>query len=303
MAEVHLVVGCALIVLNLAAFAVGGIAWFRDRPSVPFWYLLRAAQVAVFLQALLGGLLVFTGHEPADDLHYLYGILPLVVSFLAEGARAGAAERELGDIDFEALPAERPAGPGPGDRPPRDGDHGRQLRRDPLPRPPRRRHQRRLLARQSMRKTGWSGAMRRSSSSGESAPTAVEEGADLPFPLLQVGAQKRRLLVVERARLAANSSVRRPSDQAPVAADPQVAHPLRVAARCRPGSGCPRRSSRLTGRAPPLAALAPFDFQYARAGDADAEPGQRGDDPVEDVLGEPAGLLEASLHRFQCCSG
>ncbi len=105
MAEVHLAVGCALIALNLAAFAFGGVAWLRDRSSVPFWYLLRAAQATVFLQALLGGLLVMTGHEPADDLHYLYGILPLVVSFLAEGARAGAAQRELGDLDFESLPA------------------------------------------------------------------------------------------------------------------------------------------------------------------------------------------------------
>jgi hypothetical protein len=105
MAEVHLVVGCALIALNLAAFAFGGAAWLRAQPSVPFWYLLRAAQVAVFAQAMLGGLLVLTGHEPADDLHYLYGFLPLVVSFLAEGARAGAAQRELGEIDFESLPA------------------------------------------------------------------------------------------------------------------------------------------------------------------------------------------------------
>jgi heme A synthase len=103
MAEVHLVVGCALIALNLAAFAVGGVAWLRSRPSIPFWYLLRAAQVAVFLQALLGGLLVIAGHEPDDDLHYLYGALPLVVSFLAEGARAGAAQRELGDLDPESL--------------------------------------------------------------------------------------------------------------------------------------------------------------------------------------------------------
>ena len=105
MPEVHLVVGVTLIVFNLAAFAVGGIAWLRSQPSVSFWYLLRAAQVAVFVQALLGGLLVFTGHEASDDLHYLYGIAPLVVSFIAEGARAGAAERELGDVDFEALPA------------------------------------------------------------------------------------------------------------------------------------------------------------------------------------------------------
>jgi heme A synthase len=105
MAEVHLVVGCALILLNLAAGVVGGVAWFRDRPSVPFWYLLRSAQAAVFLQTLLGGLLVFTGHKPDDNLHYLYGTLPLLVSFLAEGARAGAAERELGDVDLEALSA------------------------------------------------------------------------------------------------------------------------------------------------------------------------------------------------------
>jgi hypothetical protein len=105
MAEVHLVVGCALIVLNLVAFAVGGVAWYRDRASIPFWYLLRAAQAAVFLQSMLGGLLVFSGHEADDGLHYLYGLLPLFVSLLAEGARAGAAERELGDLDFESLPA------------------------------------------------------------------------------------------------------------------------------------------------------------------------------------------------------
>jgi hypothetical protein len=102
----HIAVGSALIVLNLLAGAVGGIAWFRQRPSVPFWYLLRGAQAAVFLQVMLGGLLVFTEHKAGNNLHYLYGLLPLVVSFLAEGARAGAAERELRDVDFESLAAE-----------------------------------------------------------------------------------------------------------------------------------------------------------------------------------------------------
>jgi heme A synthase len=105
MPEVHLVVGCALIALNLIAFAVGGVAWLRRRASIQFWYLLRAAQLSVFLQALLGGLLLFTGHEADEELHYLYGVLPLAVSFVAEGARAGAAQRELGDLDFESLPA------------------------------------------------------------------------------------------------------------------------------------------------------------------------------------------------------
>jgi heme A synthase len=103
----HIAVGVLLITLNAAAGLVGGIAWYRDRASIPFWYLLRAAQVSVFLQALLGGLLVVTNHEPEEGLHYLYGILPLLVSLLAEGARVGAAQREIGDTDFESLPADR----------------------------------------------------------------------------------------------------------------------------------------------------------------------------------------------------
>jgi heme A synthase len=104
MIGLHIAIGVILIALNAAAFAVGGIAWYRDRPSIPFWYLLRAAQGAVFAQALLGGLLVVTGHEQDDGLHYLYGILPLVVSFIAEGARADAAHREIGETDYESLP-------------------------------------------------------------------------------------------------------------------------------------------------------------------------------------------------------
>jgi heme A synthase len=106
MVGLHIAVGFSVIALNLAAGLTGGIAWYRNEPSIRFWYLLRAAQVAVFVQALLGGLLIVTGHEASDDLHYLYGILPLVVSFIAEGARTGAAQRELGETDFEGLPAE-----------------------------------------------------------------------------------------------------------------------------------------------------------------------------------------------------
>ena len=107
MSEIHLVTGVALLGLNLIAGVWGGVAWLRDHASVNFWYLLRAAQASVFLEAILGTLLVVTGHEAADGLHYVYGILPLLVSLLAEAARAGAAEREIGDLEFETLPAER----------------------------------------------------------------------------------------------------------------------------------------------------------------------------------------------------
>jgi hypothetical protein len=105
-AEVHLAVGIALLVANLVAGVWGGISWLERRPSVSFWYALRIAQAAVVLQALLGLLLVFTGHD-ADELHILYGALPLLVSLLAEVARAGSAQLELGDLDLRSLSEEQ----------------------------------------------------------------------------------------------------------------------------------------------------------------------------------------------------
>jgi len=100
---VHIAVGIALIAANLLAGLWGGIAWLRDRPAVGFWYALRVAQAAVFLQAALGMTLLFLRHE-ASELHYLYGALPLLVSFLAELTRAGAAQQELGGTEFRSLP-------------------------------------------------------------------------------------------------------------------------------------------------------------------------------------------------------
>jgi hypothetical protein len=104
--EVHLVVGVCLIAANLVAGVWGGIAWLQDRPTVGFWYALRVAQVTVILQAGLGLLLVFTGHH-AEQLHVLYGVLPLVVSVLAEVVRAGSAVYEVGDLEVRSLPEER----------------------------------------------------------------------------------------------------------------------------------------------------------------------------------------------------
>ena len=106
MTEVHLVVGISLLAANLIAGVWGGTAWLRYRPSVGFWYALRVAQATVVVQAGLGLILVWLGRE-ADDLHYVYGALPLLVSFLAEVTRIGAAQQELGELEFESLPEER----------------------------------------------------------------------------------------------------------------------------------------------------------------------------------------------------
>jgi len=105
-ATVHLIVGLGLIASNLVAGLWGGVAWLQRRPSVGFWYALRVAQTVVVLQVILGLILVFIGHK-AVDLHYLYGGLPLLVSLLAETVRAGAAQQELGALDFRNLPEDR----------------------------------------------------------------------------------------------------------------------------------------------------------------------------------------------------
>jgi hypothetical protein len=102
-ATVHLVVGVAVLVLNLAAGIWGLVALRWRQASVSFWYVLRAAQASVILQVLLGVLLLMAGHEPAEDIHYMYGAAPLLINMFAEGMRVSAAQREVGDLDFETL--------------------------------------------------------------------------------------------------------------------------------------------------------------------------------------------------------
>lgn len=102
MATVHLVVGVLLLALNLAAGLVGARAWLSVQPSVLFWRLLRAGQAAILAQVLLGALLLVLGHQPKDDLHILYGVLPLAISFVAEQLRIGSAEAVLDGKGFSS---------------------------------------------------------------------------------------------------------------------------------------------------------------------------------------------------------
>jgi hypothetical protein len=105
-AEVHLVAGVAVMVLNLAAGLWGAVAWAMNRASVSFWYALRAAQASVLVQVVLGAILLAAGREATDGWHYMYGTAPLIVNLFAEGMRIGAAQREVpDDIEFDALPA------------------------------------------------------------------------------------------------------------------------------------------------------------------------------------------------------
>lgn len=89
--------------LNALAAAWGGIAWWRRDPSVWFWYVLRAAQASVVVEAALGVVLLAQGRD-AGGLHLFYGVTPLFVSLVSEGMRMSAAQFELEGVeDVEAL--------------------------------------------------------------------------------------------------------------------------------------------------------------------------------------------------------
>lgn len=96
-----MIVGIAVLVSNAVAACWGAVGWLRKdaRASIVFWPLLRAAQTAVVVQAVLGFILLARGLAAPDGLHVVYGIAPLVISLVSEAMRAGVAQRELGDVD------------------------------------------------------------------------------------------------------------------------------------------------------------------------------------------------------------
>ena len=77
--------------------------------------MLRSAQVVVVVEAAFGGVLELTGRK-TSSLHILYGVLPLLVSILAESLRASTAQLVLDARGFESneevgqLPAEEQRG-------------------------------------------------------------------------------------------------------------------------------------------------------------------------------------------------
>lgn len=107
MPTVHLVVGLALFFTNLIAGIWGITAWLTRRPTVIFWYLLRAAQVMIVAQATLGLILLMSNYEAANNIHYLYGILPIPLMLITEMMRVGAAQKVVGDTDYEKLPEDK----------------------------------------------------------------------------------------------------------------------------------------------------------------------------------------------------
>ena len=100
MTAFHIGLGVALIAVNAIAGLYGAFAWWRHVNAPGFWPLLRIGQALVLLQALDGVILLLLGKE-LPQLHLIYGLVPIAVSFVAEQLRLTAAETVLQQRDLE----------------------------------------------------------------------------------------------------------------------------------------------------------------------------------------------------------
>src|SRR4051812_26758174 len=95
MTGIHAAVGIAAVALFAAAGILGAWRFWRVEPSETFWRLLRAAQAVLMVEIVLGGILLLAHRKSHDQLHYLYGLLPLGVSLIGEQLRLAAADTVL----------------------------------------------------------------------------------------------------------------------------------------------------------------------------------------------------------------
>jgi hypothetical protein len=99
MPEIHKYIGFGVVTIFAIGWLWGLGAWITRRgPGDAFWVWLTVAQVVAAVQALLGIVLLILGyrvHAPGTlggVLHYVYGLLPLLLFVIAHVvARAGNA--------------------------------------------------------------------------------------------------------------------------------------------------------------------------------------------------------------------
>jgi hypothetical protein len=94
MTAFHIALGVAVVAVNLAAGAWGAWCWWRDSYGRAFWLMLRAGQGLVVAAAADGAVLAAMGRD-LPELHLVYGLTPLLVSFLGEQLRLASADSVL----------------------------------------------------------------------------------------------------------------------------------------------------------------------------------------------------------------
>jgi hypothetical protein len=98
--DVHSDLGAVVSAVNALAALTGLYGW-RRAPTRLFWPLLRAGQVLVMLEAVIGAALLLDGRD-LPRLHLIYGLMPIAVAFVAEQLRLASADTVLTQRGLES---------------------------------------------------------------------------------------------------------------------------------------------------------------------------------------------------------
>lgn len=87
--------------INTLAALVGLWGWWRWATPRGFWPLARAGQLSTTVLAGVAAVAFLSNFKPADNLFWLYLLLPIAVSIIAEQLRIASAQTVLDAHDLE----------------------------------------------------------------------------------------------------------------------------------------------------------------------------------------------------------
>ncbi len=88
-------------VLGVLGALAGAWAWWQGSLERRFWVLWRVAQLATTALAAVALIAFVAGYKPASGLFWLYMLLPIAVSIIAEQLRVASADAVLSSRDLD----------------------------------------------------------------------------------------------------------------------------------------------------------------------------------------------------------
>ena len=102
--QLHLWLGLIVIAINLVAGVWGLLVWRRKLPANrAYAQVLAASQTVIVGQAIIGLLLLSQNLRAAEQLHYVYGLLPAGMVVFAYSARRDDHLRNILIFSIAAL--------------------------------------------------------------------------------------------------------------------------------------------------------------------------------------------------------
>ncbi len=101
MRELSDIAAALVATLGVLGTLAGAWAWWQGSLERSFWILWRMAQLSTTVLAAVTLIVFVSGYKPASGLFWLYMLLPIVVSIIAEQLRVASADAVLSSRDLE----------------------------------------------------------------------------------------------------------------------------------------------------------------------------------------------------------